>query len=447
LNGNILTASAIGTAIVKAHQVGDQNWNPVISLPSEAIVKSNSSFTYDYQIANWYENKKSATVLTYDDWCPGHNLVATGEHVSRNLPATFFVTLDNMWRGDDYVKMKALIGAGSEIANHTKSHAHLTNSTPSQLKVDINDTKNILDLNLPEQKFKVITFAYPYGEYNDRVIDTVMKKHVAARGVTESVMFPYNFAATVRDYYTIGTCEVSGVIGVQSFTNTLDRAIGEGGLLTFMIHGVNDGWFDNITTAQYTAMLDTIESRDYKTWNTTFLNAVRYHREKNSATLNVVSDDVIETVLSLSDTLANNYVYSHPLTITKNLNIGDSAVLISQAGVDLPYVQANGMLSFNAIPDAGNIVIKKASSTSGVADVSLNGNDLSVYPNPTSGQVHISNTKEIVGVKVFDLSGNEVLSIKGKNSNSLDFVIPKSGFYFLKIQLIDSIEMRKVIVE
>ena len=448
LSGNLLTATGIGTATIQASQTGDANWNSAFSTPQAATVKSNSSFTYDYQLANWYNNKQSATVLTYDDWSPGQHDIAAIEHVNRNMPATFYVTLGNMWRADDYSRMEALIAVNCEIGNHTKTHPHLNQVSPAQLKTEISDTKKTLDLNLPDQKFKVITFAYPYGDYNDTVIDTVMIKHIAARAIQESVTFPYNFAATPLDYYKVPTTEVNSTLGISAFTNTLNRAISEGGLLTYMIHsiGPTDTWFDNISTAQYTSMLDTIKSRDYITWNTTFLNAIRYHREKNSATLSILTDNNAQTILSLTDTMANNFLYSHPLTVMKVLNTGDTAVRVTQSGTNIPFVLSNGLLTFNAVPDAGNIVIYKTVVTADI-DKTLENNSLSVYPNPSTGLVHITNNKEILAVKVFDVAGNEISNFKGTSSSNIDFTISKSGLYIVKIQLIDSVEVRKVIIE
>ena len=49
----------------------------------------------DINIANWYQNKQGAVVLTFDDWLPSHANIVVEQLQNHQLPATVFVTIQN----------------------------------------------------------------------------------------------------------------------------------------------------------------------------------------------------------------------------------------------------------------------------------------------------------------------------------------------------------------
>ncbi len=85
-----------------------------------------------------------------------------------HIKTTFFVVGDWVSRNPDTVKL--IHDAGHEIMNHSNSHAHFNTYTPEQI---------LADIELCNSKIEEITgiaptlFRPPYGEYNDRVIQTV----------------------------------------------------------------------------------------------------------------------------------------------------------------------------------------------------------------------------------------------------------------------------------
>ena len=89
--------------------------------------------------------------------------------------ATFFVftnALDS--RGFlTWTELHAMVAAGMTVGDHSKSHpyfAHLT--ATSSLMSEIVDTKRVLETKLG---VPVIAFAYPFGQYNARVLEYVKK--------------------------------------------------------------------------------------------------------------------------------------------------------------------------------------------------------------------------------------------------------------------------------
>jgi peptidoglycan/xylan/chitin deacetylase (PgdA/CDA1 family) len=93
-----------------------------------------------------------------------------------NYRATFAVITDSVGKGHDlweYMDKKHLedlAASGMDIANHTRTHAKLTdNLTDEKLRKEIFESKSILE----KMGFKVSTMVYPYYEYNERVIEQV----------------------------------------------------------------------------------------------------------------------------------------------------------------------------------------------------------------------------------------------------------------------------------
>ncbi len=89
--------------------------------------------------------------------------------------ATFFVftnAIDS--RGFFTIsELKTMIAAGMTIGDHSKSHPYFTHLTAtSSLVREIIDTKRTLETELG---VPVIAFAYPFGQYNPRVLAYVQK--------------------------------------------------------------------------------------------------------------------------------------------------------------------------------------------------------------------------------------------------------------------------------
>jgi mannan endo-1,4-beta-mannosidase len=59
-------------------------------------------------------------------------------------------------------------------------------------------------------------------------------------------------------------------------------------------------------------------------------------------------------------------------------------------------------------------------------------NNISIYPNPSNGVFAIETTETIYSIKAFDVLGKQ---IPVKTTSNKQFLIEKSGIYFLKVEL------------
>jgi len=252
-----------------------------------------SIFSQDLTICNWKGGKKAAVVLTFDDWLEGHEKIAVPMLIEKHVPATFFITLNNVSRTKENIAvLNKAQSKGLEITNHTVSHPDLTSIPIAKAKEEIETTRDfILD---SVSGGKSLTFAYPMGTKNIEVIDHLKKNHIGARGVSAANegALKYDFVVTEDDYYRIKTLRVWRILSQSKVGKWMSYVKKEGGLLTFMIHSVyNDtvskGW-DAMPEEFLSNMLDTLNSHKKDIWICTFEDAIQYHREKANARIEVL---------------------------------------------------------------------------------------------------------------------------------------------------------------
>ncbi len=94
-------------------------------------------------------------------------------------------------------------------------------------------------------------------------------------------------------------------------------------------------------------------------------------------------------------------------------------------------------------------VIEDNSATSGINQLSLSHDQLSIYPNPTSGQFTIKTNGNQSGytVEVYNLMGEEVYqSTLSGSQNNIDLSSQPAGLYFVYLKSGEGVEVGKVLV-
>ncbi len=119
--------------------------------------------------------------ITFDDGYLSVYQHAYPVLAQRSLTATVYVVADsiggiNEWdrnAGDRQEPMmsaeqvREMASNGFEIGSHTLTHPHLTDTSDDQLHSEISDSKHRLEDLIGRE---VISFSYPYGDYDDRVL-------------------------------------------------------------------------------------------------------------------------------------------------------------------------------------------------------------------------------------------------------------------------------------
>jgi len=397
-------------------------------------------------ICKWSDDKKAAVVLTFDDWSPGQYPIVVTELKKRNIIATFFPGLDCIaaWN-HPWSTVIETVSYGNEVGNHSYSHSDLTTKSNVQLSTEIRKPQTIINNNITSQK--VISFAYPMGAYNNKVIDSLIQSgHISARTVfnPSGKYYTYDFATQEKDYFEIRTFGMNGTISTASFLSQINNTIKGGGLLTYMYHSVdtksgtyNDNWFAKVIQDSLQKQLNTLVSLKKSIWITTMSQAIKYHREARCAKLSEISaPNGKQWIIELTDTLSNNQLYNQPLSI--KLKVNGLNYEIEQNNIKLSIDSVfNDTILFKAIPDGGRITLKAKGA---LAVNETPQETLKLYPIPATEVINIEFGMPFNSCQanIYDISGKMVKSFDNIPLNNpiiLNISDLNQGTYIIQFHL------------
>ncbi len=403
--------------------------------------------SFGQEITNWYQDKSSAVVITFDDWSPGHGSIAVPNMIEKDIPGTFFVTTVNDWAGGGYEQMQNALNNGIEIGNHTQTHPRLTDHVDNENRLisEILGTEELLERNI--KNLEVTTFCYPLGMGPgfDEIEGLVKQYNIAARGIFLPPSGRWKYK--IDDYYNLPTVAVNTSLSMSAFRNYLKNVQNDGGLLTYMYHSisndeVSDSWWDEIKEQTFVAQLEELEKVKDVIWVTTLDKAIRYHKEKNSATLFEVLNTSSQRVFSLTDTLSDNTIFNQPLTIKIPVDEEVNYVSVEQDGITLEVREEGAFLYFDAIPDAGNIVMKKEVSANIFENQESAGMNASVFPNPATDvcilQLELEEPSE-VSIQIVNTLGQIVKTdialnqIQNVQNHTISLENLDKGLYYIRV--------------
>lgn len=156
---------------------------------------------------------EKSVLLTFDDGYSGVSNYAVEELKKREMKATFFIITEMlgvfstryahvMDRQLKHIAKNNLFSIGS----HSLTHPHLLELDEDDLEDEIEDSKEILEKLTGR---KILAFAYPYAEYNAKIIDEVIDAgYEAAFAVQDGELYGYPARYTIpRIYMGLDLCK------------------------------------------------------------------------------------------------------------------------------------------------------------------------------------------------------------------------------------------------
>ena len=383
-----------------------------------------------YEVGTWPGFCSAAISYTFDDGCSNQFAIAIPMFNEFDFDLTLYPVIN--W-GLNWTALQNAASDGHEIGSHTMSHPSLSGLTIERQTAELVNSQNTINTNIPSRQ--CLTLAYPYCVPSDRTLTE--QYYIAARHCQG-----YIEGSTPSDFYRISSliCGSSGSVKTEAnFISKFESTANSNGWCVLLLHGIDgDGGYSPVPSETLRASLEYLDARRSTFWVSTFVNVVRYIRERDDVSVTESLNQNTSITLQVTDTL-DNEIYDYPVTIRRSLPQNWPYANVSQNGrvVDTSIVDVNSTkyVMFDVVPDGGDVVLLKApapptglTATAGYATVLLDWND--------------SNEVDLVGYNIYRsiTSGSEYSQLNSSllsSSNYEDVNIPQNTTYYYVVTAVD----------
>ena len=302
-----------------------------------------------YNVATWFDFKKSAVTYSFDDGTPNQMPIAVPVLDKYGFKATFNLVTD--WVKDWQPFIDAS-NNGHEMASHTISHPNFGQIDEQEQRRQLEKSKQIIEEKMGKP---CITMVYPYCvRGNDNI---VAEYYISARTCSGQSEPP-----TPKNMMDISSilCGPEGKINTaEDFNLAVSKAIDFNGWTIFLLHGVdNDGAYSPIKSDEFDQHLNYISNNSQDYWVATFAQATKYLIERNSLIIKEkkTSDGYLaEVTVGAESPLTCFY---QPVTISRQLPKKWTSAKVFDGRKEVSSRIENGKIVFNVVPHH-NYLIKQ----------------------------------------------------------------------------------------
>ena len=365
----------------------------IIAATTLGMFAAGSIFAQTVEIATWSGFRKGAASFTFDDGAPSH--VSDGGPLfdKYGYKGTFNVVVN--WN-PDWSGFGNMAKNGHEIASHSNTHGQNMSGEEASSKQAI--------AGKIQQKYGVITVAYPNCNVPNK--SAVQQNYVIGRICNGSWQSqPDMMGKDGPSDWTMASAIMTGTTGTNDFKGNMQKAVQQGGWIAFLTHGFEN---KNNGSATYSPTpLSAIEDglkwaqqNDKDIWVAPMGHVAMYIKERKAAKAEASSSGGSITVKLTHNIKDNVSDYDYPLSL--RVKYDGSKAEVTQAGAKLESKIDGGYVYFDAVPNAGDIVISGGatpppSSSSEAASSSSEAQSSSSHGFPWGPQSS-SSTESIVEV-------------------------------------------------
>lgn len=321
-----------------------------------ALMGASMIYAQDAEIATWAGFRKAATSFTFDDNAPNHVTHAAPAFDEYGYKATFNLVVN--WN-PDWSGFQKMADNGHEIASHSNTHGQNMSGEEASSKKSIE--------NHITQKYGIVTVAYP--NCNVPNVSALQQNYIAGRicGNGQEVMGKDG----PSDWFRV-PAHMTGSTGsfnnTNAFTGAMQQAIQKGGWVMFLTHGFSNA--GNNGNANYSptdlnaikGALKWANQNDKDIWVAPMGFVAMYIKERKASKIEPQDGGSANTMtFELKHSIADNVSkYDYPLSI--KVKTDWSNVEVTQDGAALESKVDGGYVYFDAVPNAGKIVVKNAAA-------------------------------------------------------------------------------------
>lgn len=331
-----------------------------------ALMGASMIYAQDAEIATWSGFRKAAVSFTFDDGPQSDVDVALPMFEKYGYKATFNIVTNWANGGGNngmlnWSGVQKLSAAGHEIASHSDSHP---NGKPMPAN-EISSSKGTISQKI-QQKYGVVTLAYPNCDTPGDA--QVLQNYVVGRICNGSwkggsdIMGkdgPSNWAAV--------SALMTGNQGTSDFKGNMDKAVQQGGWVAFLTHGFQNktNGFADYSPTDANGMdgaLQYAQQKDKDIWVAPMGYVAMYIKERKASKIEPQDGGSANSMaFELKHSIADNISkYDYPLSI--KVKTDWSKVEVTQDGAKLESKVDGGYVYFDAVPNAGKIVVTNANA-------------------------------------------------------------------------------------
>ena len=337
-----------------------------------------SAFAQDVEIATWSGFRKGAASFTFDDGAPSH--VSDGGPLfdKYGYKATFNVVVN--WN-PDWSGFGNMAKNGHEIASHSNTHGQNMSGEEASSKQAI--------AGKIQQKYGVITVAYPNCNVPNK--SAVQQNYVIGRICNGSWQSqPDMMGKDGPSDWTMASAIMTGSTGTNDFKGNMQKAVQQGGWIAFLTHGF-EGKNNGSATYSPTPIgsiedgLKWAQQNDKDIWVAPMGHVAMYIKERKASKAEASTSGSTVTVKLTHNIKDNVSDYDYPLSL--KVKYSGSKAEVTQAGAKLESKIDGGYVYFDAVPNAGDIVISGEGGSTPASSSSEAASSSSVTPPQSSSSV------------------------------------------------------------
>ena len=310
-----------------------------------------SAFAQTVEIGTWAGFRKGAASFTFDDGYASQASKAAPKFDEYGFKATF--NLVTGW-GPDWNAFQTVANNGHEIASHSDNHGDPMGAN------EIASSKGTIN-NKIKQKYGVITLAYPNCKTPGD--GQVVQNYIVGRicnGSWQQVSDVMGKDGPDGGNWAKVPALMTGSTGINDkngYTGKMQEAMQKGGWVAFLTHGFSGTDNSSYSPTSLDAMVESLKwaSDNKEIWVAPMGFVAMYIKERKAsqATASTSGDAItIKLTHSIKDNISN---YDYPLSL--RVQYSGSTANVTQAGAKLESKIDGGYVYFDAVPNAGDIVI------------------------------------------------------------------------------------------
>ena len=316
------------------------------------------SFAQTAEIGTWAGFRKGAASFTFDDGAPSHVSDAGPMFKKYGYKATFNVVVN--WN-PNWSGFQGLADEGHEIASHSNSHGNNMSGEEASSKKNIEGKI--------KQKYGIITVAYPNCNVPNE--SAVLQNYIVGRicngswkGMNDEMGKdgPSNWAQVPATM----TGAEGQLKSTNDFTGRMQKVIQSNGWAAFLTHGFQGKNNGNATYSPtdinaIDGALKWAQQNDKDIWVAPMGHVAMYLKERKASKVEASSSGGNITVKLTHNIKDNVSDYDYPLSI--RVKYDGSTANVTQANAKLESKIDGGYVYFDAVPNAGDIVISGGATT------------------------------------------------------------------------------------